>query len=56
MVFGPVTSHLDPNLACAGVGTVNNTAFAELTLREPLGDRTPVRGSDQGVLPVKQMT
>ena len=56
VVFGPVISHLDPNLACAGVGTANNTAFAELTLREPLGDRTPVRGSDQAVLPVRQMT
>jgi hypothetical protein len=37
---------------CAGVGTVYNTAWADVTLNAPLGDRLVVRSSDGAELPV----
>ena len=39
-------------LACAGTGTVNNMASAELHLTGPLGDRAVVRDSDGTRLPL----
>ena len=38
---------------CAGVGTVDNTAWAELRLASPLGSRIVIRESDGVVLPVR---
>jgi hypothetical protein len=49
---GTVVSRLYSNRACAGLGTVNNMAWAELTLASPLGMRVVVRNSDGVVLPV----
>jgi hypothetical protein len=49
---GTVVSRLYENDVCAGVGTVNNMAWADLTLKAPLGSRVVVRTSDDVVLPV----
>jgi hypothetical protein len=38
---------------CAGVGTVNRMAWAELTLASPLGTRVAIRNSDGVVLPIR---
>jgi len=56
VVIGPVVRHVDPAASCLGIGSGNNTAWAELTLTEPFGNRTPVRASDGVVLPIEQET
>jgi hypothetical protein len=38
--------------SCAGLGTSNNRAWAELRLETPLGNRRVVRDSDGAVLPI----
>lgn len=43
---GYVTSREHSRGACAGVGTVNSTAWADLHLTSPLGDRAVIRDSD----------
>jgi hypothetical protein len=37
---------------CAGLGTSDQTAWADLTLAAPLGDREVVRASDGSLLPI----
>jgi hypothetical protein len=41
--------------ACAGVGTVYNIAWADLTLKAPIGSRSVVRSSDRAPLPVLRL-
>jgi hypothetical protein len=43
---GPVAGHVNANDMCAGVGTANNMAWAELRLASPLGTRRVTRASD----------
>jgi hypothetical protein len=50
--LGPVISRDYPHGSCAGVGTVYNMAWADLTLKAPLGARAVIRASDGAVLPV----
>jgi hypothetical protein len=50
--LGPVIDHEYPNGPCAGVGSVRNMAFADLKLKEPLGNRAVLRSSDGASLPV----
>lgn len=50
---GKVTSREYPGGSCAGVGTVDNMAGAELRLASPLGDRVVVRDSDGARLPIR---
>jgi hypothetical protein len=50
--FGAVISREYPNGVCAGVGTGYDMAWAQLTLKAPLGTRLAVRASDGSVLPV----
>ncbi len=50
--LGPVISHNYPHGNCAGVGTVYNMAWADLTLKSPLGARAVIRASDGVALPV----
>ncbi len=40
------------SVGCAGVGTVNNLASADLRLKTPLGQRSVMRGSDGYLLPI----
>ena len=47
-----VTSRAYRYGSCAGVGTADNTAWADLRLASPLGDRAVVRDSDGAHLPV----
>ena len=49
---GPVISRTSSGGACAGLGTVDNMAWASLTLASPLGPRSTVRDSDGVPLPV----
>jgi hypothetical protein len=49
---GPVISRTYSAGACAGLGTVNNIAWAPLALMSPIGTRVIVRDSDGAVLPV----
>jgi hypothetical protein len=49
---GTVVSRLYANDVCAGMGTSNNMAWADLTLASPLGSRAVVRNSDGARLPV----
>jgi hypothetical protein len=50
---GTVVSRECTGGGCAGLGTVDNTAWADLTLAAPQGDRRVVRASDGAVLPVR---
>jgi hypothetical protein len=50
--ISPVASHLNRGGPCAGLGTVNQRAWATLTLAAPLGDRAVVRASDGTRLPL----
>ncbi|GAB1641135.1 hypothetical protein [Krasilnikovia sp. MM14-A1259] len=50
---GTVVSRDDSALSCAGIGTVDNLAWAELQIAAPLGTRAVVRGSDGSVLPIR---
>lgn len=52
--LGPVIDHEYPHGPCAGVGSVGNLAWADLTLKAPLGQRSVVRASDGATLPVLQ--
>lgn len=52
VIVGTVSARMDQNGICAGVGTVNNMAWAELHLKAPLGDRRVIRASDHAVLPL----
>lgn len=49
---GPVIDRVASSGGCGGVGTVDNMAWAPLTLTSPLGQRAVVRDSDGVVLPV----
>lgn len=49
---GTVISRTYSRVPCAGIGTYAGQAWAELTLRSPLGARTVIRASDGVVLPV----
>ena len=50
--LGSVIDRQSPHGICAGVGTANNMAWTDLTLKAPLGNRLVVRSSDGVVLPV----
>ena len=50
--LGQVIDDENPNAVCAGVGTLNNMAWAELKLGAPLGTRRPIRASDGAILPI----
>jgi hypothetical protein len=50
---GTVTSREYPDGSCAGVGTADNMAGAELRLASPLGDRIVIRESDGARLPIR---
>jgi hypothetical protein len=50
--LGSVIDRQYSHAACAGVGTVHNMAWADLTLKAPLGNRLVVRSSDGVTLPV----
>jgi hypothetical protein len=47
---GQVRSELRRNGFCSGLGTILDRAWADLRLRQPLGDRRVVRASDGAVL------
>lgn len=44
------------SINCAGFGTIDGTAAAELQLREPLGERQVIRASDGAVLHVSAVS
>jgi hypothetical protein len=50
--LGPVIDRQYPNGICAGVGSDHKMAWADLTLKAPLGKRSVVRSSDGVALPV----
>lgn len=50
--LGPVIDRQNPHAVCAGVGSDHKMAWADLTLKAPLGKRLVVRSSDGVVLPV----
>ena len=49
--LGSVIDRQSPHGICAGVGTANNMAWTDLTLKAPLGNRLVVRSSDGVTLP-----
>src|SRR5262245_20021238 len=49
---GTVTSREYKGGACAGLGTLNNMAWADVHLASPLGDRVVIRDSDGAHLPI----
>jgi hypothetical protein len=51
--LGAVVSRLHSAGVCAGMGTACHMAWADLTLKSPLGTRIVVRASDGAVLPVQ---
>jgi hypothetical protein len=52
VAVGQVTSRLGRSGSCAGLGTADGSARAELRLTRPLGSRRVVRASDGVELPV----
>ena len=52
--IGTVVSREDPRMVCAGLGTVENLAWAGFRLASPLGGRVVVRDSDGSALPIRR--
>ena len=50
--FGQVVSRIDDGGSCAGVGTANKMAWADVRLAAPLGERRAIRDSDGKLLPI----
>jgi hypothetical protein len=53
VTVGTVVSREYPGLMCAGLGTLENLAWADVRLAAPLGDRVVVRDSDGFALPIR---